>query len=127
MTERFTRARTLIVGAMILNAVLALSVSLGIFLARTSWSARYEPGFPSDMLVLKNAGGDKLREVRLVLDGRFTHRVRALGPGVHGFEIQRAFEDAQENRPPSGYIPRELVILHARGVEEMKVDEREGS
>lgn len=127
MKARFTRLRNLIIGGMALNALLALLVSLGVILARTSWSARYEPGFPSDMLVVKNAGQDKLRGVRLVLDGRFVHEVRLLGPGVHGFEIQRAFEDAQENRPPSGYRPRALRIQHEDGVEEVQVQQLESS
>lgn len=115
------RVRRWIVIAMVVNVFLAGGLALAIELSRTSLSARYEPGFPSDMLMVKNGGEQRLFDVVLEIDGRYLHQVRSLRPGVHGFEVQRAFEDRQENRPAAGYVPRLLKVMHRGGQETIEV------
>lgn len=105
------------------NVVLAVALFAFIELSRPSLSARYEPGFPSNMLIVKNTGA-RLVDVRLVIDGRFVHRTRALDPGVHGFEVQRAFEDDLEARPEAHYVPERLRVEHAAGAQEILVAQR---
>ena len=108
-----------VVAAMVVNGLIAIAVATAIIANRPSLRASYEPGFPADLLVLSNRGTK--REVVLLLDDRYAHRVRTLGPGIHGFEVQRAFEDDQANPPQAGYVPRRLLVMHGDGREEVEI------
>lgn len=123
-----TTRRRWIIGAMVLNGVLAVVLGSTITLSKSKLSATYEAGFPSDMLVIRNTSARPLKNVLLELDGRYIHRTSSLAPGVVAFEVQRSFEDERDLRPASGYVPERLRVVHASGVEELPIEAgREGS
>lgn len=124
LTLKYAQMRRLVWAAMVLNAVVALGVAITVVAIRPTLSARFEPGFPSDMLLVKNGTGARLEEVVLELDQRWVARVRRLEPGVRGFELKHAFEDVSEARPPNGYVPRSLTVSHSEGSATIEVSIR---
>ncbi|MEL6185431.1 MAG: hypothetical protein AAFU79_12480, partial [Myxococcota bacterium] len=90
-------------------------------LSRTTWSAHYRPGFPQNMLMVKNGSGRVAREVELVLDGRWYYRPGDLSPGAHGFPLRQVFESEDNAQFPSGYVPRQLLIVYRGGSEDLEV------
>lgn len=119
---RFRAYRGAILAGVVVNAVVALSLAAGMYLARTTWSAHYRPGFPLDMLMVKNGSGRVASDVELVLDGRWIYRPGDLSPGAHGFPLRQVFEDAESERFPTGYVPRRLHIAYQGGSEDLAVE-----
>jgi hypothetical protein len=108
--SRFMKMRVWIVTALALDVLLTLGFVLfsgGRPLDVVVW---FEPGFPANMLVVRNEGSYALRNATLVLDGRYTLAVDKIDRGLNGYEVNRAFKDNQDFSPPDSYKPRELEI-----------------
>jgi hypothetical protein len=102
-----------VVGAVAANALLALLLGAILHVERPRLSARFDPGFPADLLVIHNEGR-ALEAARLVLDDRFVHRVDALSPGTRTFELRRLFVGPDGEPPAPDYVPRRLRIVQPR-------------
>ena len=118
------RPKQLILGAMVANILLALVLGIVIAGSKSFLHAQFEPGFPSDMLVVRHKGRRDLRNVLLELDGRFIHRVPVLRKGTVAFEVPGFFEDEQRRSPGKGFRPHRLRVVHATVVEEIEVAAR---
>lgn len=107
--SRFLKMRVWIVGILALDLVLTLSF---VLMSGQSFDVEvwFEPGFPSNMLVVKNQTGDPLEDVTLVLDGRYTLQVDRIEEGPNGFEVNHAFHDAQDSPPVDTYRPAQLEL-----------------
>lgn len=70
----------------------------------------YQPGFPSNMLVVKNEGGRALKDVTLLLDNRYIFKAEQLDNGVNGFEVNHVFHDSNDLTPSDTYRPHEVEI-----------------
>ena len=111
--------RILVIAAVVCNTVVALSLAVTVYAGRSTLSARYKLGFPSDMLVLENRLTKK--DVVLTLDNRFSNRVVKLTSGLHVFEVQRSFADARDVAPEWGYLPVKLHVSYQGGKEEIEI------
>lgn len=112
--------------AMLLNALASVILAIVVAQSGPKVSARFERGFISDRLVLKNRSSSALNTVFLELDGRYIFRIPKISPGVQSFDLQRVFEDSEANRPGPGYVPRRLRIIYEGGEEEIPVARRQG-
>lgn len=117
---RFARMRLWIMGAFGLDVVLVVALATVIGARAIDVDVWFQPGFPSDMLVVRNEGGDVLRDVQFVLDDRYRLRVDALPLGLQGFEVSRDFRDASGTPPGRGYEPR--VVEVRTGGASMRLD-----
>lgn len=81
----------------------------------------HQPGFPSSMIVLRNQDRP-MKEVHLVLDGRYELVLETMPLGLKGITVQKEFRDAQWRAPQQGYQPSELVFRV--GEREMRVNLR---
>lgn len=109
--SRFLKMRVWIVGILALDVVLTLAFVLlsgGRSLDVVVW---YKPGFPANMLVVKNETGDVLEDVKLVLDGRYAHQVDRIDRGLNGFDVNQLFRDASDGTPPDTYRPSQLQLV----------------
>lgn len=107
--SRFMKMRVWIVGVLGLDVLLTVGFVLfsGSALEVSAW---FEPGFPANMLVVKNETGDALEEAILVLDNRYTLQVDRIETGVNGYDVNQAFRDEQDFTPPSSYKPAMLEL-----------------
>ena len=72
--------------------------------------AWFEPGFPSNMVVLRNNEDGALEDVTLVLDLRYSMSLTELEPGISGLEVNREFRDNQNKAPKEDYRPERLIV-----------------
>ncbi len=123
--SRFTRMRIWI-GTVLAADVLLTFLFVGVVgsqaMALEVW---FEPGFPSNLLVVRNQGNDVLEDVFLVLDDRYTLRVPRLDPGPNGFEINREFHDKDDFGPPDDYMPSSLEVVSSNDKMHIQVKKRE--
>lgn len=108
--SRFLKMRVWIVAFVLADVVATLGFvffSGGRPLDVVVW---FEPGFPANMLVLRNETGAVLEDATLVLDGKYTLEVERIERGLNGFEVNHAFRDAQEFAPSDKYRPVSLEI-----------------
>ncbi len=105
--NRFARMRIWLVGAFAADVLLTLMVVLssGADLEADAW---FKPGFPSDLIVVRNE--EPLSDVVITLDGRWVHRKSYLAPGVRGLDVRDDFRDDAEARPEPGYRPKVIQI-----------------
>jgi len=120
--NRWARMRLWVLAALGLDAVLTVGAVLALS-GSPQVEAWFEPGFPADMVIVRNLDDSPLRDVELVIDQRYRHRV-ALIPeeGTTGFDLRREFEDAKGRGPDQDYVPRSLVVTHSRGRREIGLD-----
>jgi hypothetical protein len=119
--SRFGRMRVWILavfGLDVLGVVLFVALASGRPMDLEVW---FQPGFPSNMLVIRNEGASALEDVQLVLDGRYQLSVERLAPGLQGFEVNRAFRDASNLAPPEDYRPEELLVSTGGGTARIPV------
>lgn len=122
--SRFARMRLwaiAVFGADVLLVVLFVALSGGRPLDLEVW---FQPGFPSNMVVFRNEGREALKDVELVLDGRFRLKVNKLPTGLRGFELNRDFRDATNAAPPDGYRPRVVEVRTPDDAAEIEVEAR---
>ena len=108
--SRFGRMRVWILAVFALDVagvVLFVALSSGRPLDLEVW---FQAGFPSNMLVIRNEGSSALEQVELLLDDRYRLKVERLSPGLQGFEVSRAFRDAQDLAPPEDYRPQQVQV-----------------
>lgn len=107
--DRFSKMRIWVIGAVGADVVLTLLfvvLASGPSLDVRAW---YEEGFPSNLIVVQNRG-EVLRDVELVVDGKYRARMPSLAPGPTGLEIDREFRDALDFPPAGTYKPTQLEI-----------------
>jgi hypothetical protein len=106
--SRFMKMRIWIVAVLAIDAMVTLGF---VFVAggHPNVVAWYQPGFPANMLVVRNEGG-YLKDATLVLDNRYTYAVERIDKGLNGFDVNHAFRDKDDFTPPESYRPRELEI-----------------
>lgn len=119
--DRFARSRRVVYVAVAANAILAIGLAIGIHLTQPIVEARFDRGFPADLLVVRNLAERPLTRVELELDQTYVYRTEALEPGTRTFDLRRSFRDDEGTPPPIGYVPRRLRVAHARGVEAVPV------
>ena len=85
------------------------------------FEAWFQPGFPSNMVVIRNLGERSADDVLLILDGRFRSKVATLVPGPTGLQIDTEFRDGVGGSPPDSYLPRRLEIRFGDTVAEVRV------
>jgi hypothetical protein len=108
--SRFMRMRVWIfslLGADVLVTIMFVLFSGGRALDVDVW---FEPGFPANILVVRNEEGDPLPNATLVLDGRYRLTVDQIERGANGYEVNRVFRDSQDASPPDSYKPQQLEI-----------------
>lgn len=107
----YARMRIWIVGALVADALVVVLV-LAILGGRDQWVAvGLQTGFPGDMVVIHNLDDDPMRDVRVVLDGRFEATVDLIaGDQTVGLEMAREFRDDAGAIPPGDYRPNEARV-----------------
>src|SRR5438874_2175982 len=113
---RFMKMRVWIVALLAVDMLATLGFVLlpgGTPLNLVVW---YQPGFPSNLLVVKNEGGSALKDVTLILDNRYTATVERIDKGPNGFEVNHVFRDKDDFAPPDTYKPAQLEIHIAKDV-----------
>lgn len=103
--DRYSRLRLLIAGALGVDVVLSLVLVVVTSVVSLDVGARVVEGFPSNLLMLQNSGGP-LHDAEVVIDERYTARVREVPRGALGLELDREFRDASDTPPPRDYRPR---------------------
>lgn len=109
-SSRFARLRLWILavfGLDVVAVIVFMAMSGGRPLDLEVW---FQPGFPSNMLVFRNESDEPLKNVRLVLDGKFTLQVPSLPTGLRGFEVSREFRDSANLGPAEGYRPQRVSV-----------------
>jgi hypothetical protein len=107
--DRYSRLRLLIAGVLGADVVLSLLLVAVTTVVSLDVGARVVEGFPSNLLMLQNAGG-ALTDAEVVIDERYTARVRELPHGALGLELDREFRDASDTPPPRDYRPRSVRV-----------------
>ncbi len=119
--NHWARMRLWVLAIVGLDAVLTLGAVVA-FSGSPRVEAWFEPGFLADMVIVRNLDDSPLREVELVIDQRFRHRVAEIPEeGTTGFDLRREFEDDQGRGPEKDYVPRRLVVSHSRGRREISL------
>jgi hypothetical protein len=113
---RFMKMRVWIVAILLVD--LAVTVGFVFFIGGQplNLSVWYQPGFPSNMLVVKNEGGRPLKDVTLILDNRYSAVVDKIDRGPNGFELNHVFRDKDDFAPPDSYKPAQVEIRVDRDV-----------
>ncbi|MEM1022243.1 MAG: hypothetical protein AAGD10_19685 [Myxococcota bacterium] len=120
--NRWARMRIWVLVILGLDAVLTV-VGVLAFSASPRVEAWFEPGFPHDMVIVRNLDDSPLRDVVLLIDGRFRHRVDKIpAEGSSGFDLVRDFADGTGRGPDDGYVPQTLVVTHTRGEREIALE-----
>ncbi len=122
--SRFARLRLLVLGVFgldVIAVILFMAMSGGRPLDLEVW---FQPGFPSNMLVFRNEGGEPLKDVHLVLDGKFSLQVLSLPTGLRGFEVSREFRDATDMAPDEGYRPRLVRVTTSDEAVDIRIESR---
>jgi hypothetical protein len=105
----------LLVAAVVLADVLLTAGGVWLLSGGPGAEVWFEEGFPSNMLILRNYDASPLRDVRIVLDGRFVHEVEEIaGDATIGFELDREFRDEAGHPPDDDYRPRSVQLQHRR-------------
>lgn len=116
--NEFARMRIWIVGALVADFAIVIAVLAVVGGSDTRVEVGLQTGFPGDMLILHNLDDDPLRDVRIVLDGRYEAELDQIeGDRTVGLELIREFRDPQGLYPPSSYQPIEARIDYEGGVE----------
>ena len=110
---QFARMRIWVFAVLAVDLIMVVSVIAVTGTRVLALEVWYQPSFPANLLIVRN-DGSSIREVSVLLDGRYRIGGRNLAPGVNGFEVERQFRDEKGERPPLGYRPS-LVTVHARG------------
>jgi len=107
----FARMRIWIVGALVADLVVVI-LTLAVVGRPDTWvEVGLQTGFPGDMVILHNLDDDPLRDVRVVLDGRYEASVpRIEGEETVGLELVREFHDEAGHFPPASYRPEEARV-----------------
>lgn len=104
------------------NLVLAVAIAVGLWLTEPILSARFDPGFPADLVVVRNLGSRPMDAVVLTLDGRYVHRLGHLPAGPQVPVVLDEFVDQGSYSPVEGYVPHRLEVRHAGGVEAVLIE-----
>lgn len=107
---RYAKMRIWIVGALVADVVGTLLFVLLASDAPPAIEAWYQPGFPANMVVIRNQSGAAIREVELLIDDRYRAKMDRLIPGPNGLRFNTDFKDRDDRVPPSGYAPKTLEI-----------------
>lgn len=119
---RFQKLRIWIILIFIVDVVGTVGFVASGDSAAGRFEAWFQPGFPSNMVVVRNLGQRSVDDVMLVLDGQFRTKVATLQPGPTGLQIDTEFRDGIGGSPPDSYLPKRLEIRTAdRLVAEVKV------
>jgi hypothetical protein len=93
-----------------LDVLLVSAVALALHRTPTDLEAWVEVSYPVSFVVVRHSGDTPLRNVRLVLDGRYVHNASKVAPGLNGFELVRDFEDHEGLTPTNDYSPQALEV-----------------
>ncbi|MBI4817162.1 MAG: hypothetical protein HY791_12945 [Deltaproteobacteria bacterium] len=107
---RFAKLRIQIVALFALNLVAAGVVAFASRDLTLRLDAWWQIGFPSNLIVVQNLSDRPVRDVTMVLDGRYTAHVAVLKPGSNGLEIEKEFLDAKKFAPLKDEPPKLLEI-----------------
>lgn len=114
---RFTRIRVWILALVVTDLIATLGY---VFFSATNpldvvvW---FQPGFPANMLVVRNDGSAPLNDATLVLDEKYLLTVERIEKGPNGYEVSSLFRDKEDQRPPDTYRPVVLrMLLHGATV-----------
>lgn len=108
--SRFAKMRVWIIAILALDAILTVTYVIQSGAKPLDVVVWFEPGFPANMLVLRNEGGEPLEDVTLILDRKYELEVERIEEGLNGYEVNRAFRDREDLGPPESYAPKELEI-----------------
>jgi hypothetical protein len=123
--RRFGRGRAGLIALFVLDVVLSVAWVVHATGPASELEAWYQAGFPSNLVVLTNHTDAPMRDLEVVLDGRFLLKIRALMPGPTGFQIDREFRDARRRRPDAGYKPQSARVTVGDDVYELLVVDRD--
>ncbi|MBI3178121.1 MAG: hypothetical protein HYZ27_00580, partial [Deltaproteobacteria bacterium] len=107
---RFAKLRIQIVLLFALNLGVAGVVGFASRDTALKIEAWWQIGFPSNLIVVQNLSERPVRDVTMVLDGRYTAHVALLKPGSNGLEIEKEFLDAKKFAPLKDEPPKILEI-----------------
>lgn len=108
--SRFARLRMGVLAVFAVDVLAVLVFVLGSGGRPLDLEVWFQPGFPSNMLVVRNEGSRPLEDVKLLLDGRYGLEVLSLPVGLQGFEVNRDFRDADNLAPEEDYRPQTLRV-----------------
>lgn len=123
---RFARMRVWILAILAADVCLVALLAARIGSTPLDLEVWYEPGFPSNLLIVRNQEKAALSPVTLVLDGRYELRLERLEPGVRGFEVSREFRDAQQRVPADDYRPATVEVRAAGAEMALPIQRRSG-
>jgi len=106
---RLERLRKLVLGALAAQTLLTLVYVVAASGRDSPFDAWYQPGFPSNLVVVHYHGSRDLPDVRVVLDDRFEATIPHLAPGPNGLQIDRDFA-ADGRAPAADYRPTRLEV-----------------
>src|SRR5947209_5716686 len=107
---RFLKMRVWIVALLAIDLLATLGFVFFVGGQPMNLIVWYQPGFPSNMLVVRNDGGSALKDVTLVLDNKYTATVERIDKGPNGFEVNHVFRDKEDFAPPDSYRPAQVEI-----------------
>ncbi len=110
--DRYARFRLMILGVVLVNILVSFVLFFSIGRRDVEADLWFKPGFPNDLVVIRNESGGIMRDVQIVLDGRYRATVRLLKPGVKGLILNSEFFDTSQETPETGYKPRKAEIRH---------------
>ncbi len=107
--DRYSRLRLVIAGVLGVDVLVTLVVVIVASVVSLEVQARFVEGFPSNLVMLQN-DGSAIEDAEVVIDGRYTARVREIPHGALGLELDREFRDASDAPPPRDYRPRTAQV-----------------
>lgn len=117
---RFMRMRVWIVALLSIDVIATIAFVVVSGIRTFDVDVWFEPGFPSNMLVVRNQE-QIVSNATLVLDEKYRLSVERIEVGLNGYEVNRAFRDAQDISPPDSYKPRKLEIRFGGGAYDFSV------